>query len=317
MPKRKFSEIGRDVPLENIIQGKIPNKNSLDSDEEDDEDEVDKYALKDDDIEGQEEGVAGLEEGVQFTPFNMDEEMEEGHFDANGMYHWKKEKLIRDNWLENIDWVKVKQQEDEAAVKDQENDMPEVVDTLDLYKKILTYLMPKETITQALKRLGGNKSLSASERLKLKKAGKSLGDLKGNSEKVTELTELANKILTALGNMDIYQETYEYIFDKVNASTSKRNEPDLDMYADDFGEKEKERLSEKPSDVKQTSSEKDAVIKWEYKEKEDSQDIKGPYSTEQMAKWSESGHFKTGVLVRKCGSDQFYTSNRIDFELYL
>nr|BAN21141.1 aspartyl beta-hydroxylase, putative [Riptortus pedestris] len=133
----------------------------------------------------QEDGVAGLEEGVQFTPFNMNEEMEEGHFDANGMYHWKKEKLIRDNWLENIDWIKVKQQEEDktAGGKDNYDDMPEAVDTLELYRKILTYLKPKETITQALKRLGGSKSLSASERLKLKKAGKSIDDLKGNQRK--------------------------------------------------------------------------------------------------------------------------------------
>ena len=33
--------------------------------------------------------------------------MEEGHFDAQGMYHWNKEENIRDNWLENIDWVQV------------------------------------------------------------------------------------------------------------------------------------------------------------------------------------------------------------------
>jgi CD2 antigen cytoplasmic tail-binding protein 2 len=37
----------------------------------------------------------------------MKEEMEEGHFDADGMYHWNKESNVRDNWLENIDWVKV------------------------------------------------------------------------------------------------------------------------------------------------------------------------------------------------------------------
>jgi len=37
----------------------------------------------------------------------MKEELEEGHFDIDGNYHWKKEGEIRDNWLENIDWVKV------------------------------------------------------------------------------------------------------------------------------------------------------------------------------------------------------------------
>jgi len=37
----------------------------------------------------------------------MQEELEEGHFDTEGMYHWKKEKDVQDNWLENIDWCKV------------------------------------------------------------------------------------------------------------------------------------------------------------------------------------------------------------------
>lgn len=42
-----------------------------------------------------------------FTAFNMKEELEEGHFDKEGHYLWKKEKQIRDNWLDNIDWVQV------------------------------------------------------------------------------------------------------------------------------------------------------------------------------------------------------------------
>jgi hypothetical protein len=37
----------------------------------------------------------------------MKEELEEGHFDTDGNYHWKKEGQIKDNWLENIDWIKV------------------------------------------------------------------------------------------------------------------------------------------------------------------------------------------------------------------
>jgi len=37
----------------------------------------------------------------------MKEELEEGHFDKDGHYLWKKEKQVRDNWLDNIDWVQV------------------------------------------------------------------------------------------------------------------------------------------------------------------------------------------------------------------
>jgi len=56
---------------------------------------------------GQEEGVVGQDGEIRITPFNMQEELEEGHFDKEGMYHWKKEKDVQDNWLENIVWCKV------------------------------------------------------------------------------------------------------------------------------------------------------------------------------------------------------------------
>jgi len=56
---------------------------------------------------GQEEGVVGQDGEIRITPFNMQEELEEGHFDTEGMYHWNKDKDVQDNWLENIDWCKV------------------------------------------------------------------------------------------------------------------------------------------------------------------------------------------------------------------
>ena len=45
---------------------------------------------------GQEEGEVNYEEGMQFTPFNMKEELQEGHFDQDGMYIPNKEKV---RWL--------------------------------------------------------------------------------------------------------------------------------------------------------------------------------------------------------------------------
>ena len=40
---------------------------------------------------GQEEGDVGIEEGITITPFNMKEELEEGHFDKDGTYIFAKE----------------------------------------------------------------------------------------------------------------------------------------------------------------------------------------------------------------------------------
>lgn len=93
-----------------------------------------------------------------------------------------------------------------------------------------------------------------------------------------KLTELANELLTRTGNMDIYQESFEQIKKKVklyniyvyyvayiiifvvknyilqieqadkHAHPSKQ-EAELDMYADDFDEREKAKLDDADSGV--------------------------------------------------------------------
>jgi len=52
--------------------------------------------------------------------------------------------------------------------------------------------------------------MSASQRWRRKKDGES-DSKEGNRQQVTELTELANRLLTRTGNMNIYQESYEHI----------------------------------------------------------------------------------------------------------
>lgn len=54
---------------------------------------------------GQEAATLPSEGGVRITPFNLQEEMEEGHFDADGNYFLNQDAQIRDSWLDNIDWV--------------------------------------------------------------------------------------------------------------------------------------------------------------------------------------------------------------------
>ena len=59
---------------------------------------------------------------------------------------------------------------------------------------------------------------------------------------------------------------------------------------------------------------------WEYKWKNtDTDAIHGPYSSEQMHDWVQQDFFKDGVFVRKAGviDAPFYTSKRVDFDLYI
>lgn len=308
-------------------------KHSLDSDEEDSAAEEEKQnVLNADDIEGEEDGVGGMEGEVTITPFNMKEELEEGHFDQQGHYHWKKEKEIRDGWLDNIDWVKVKgRPEDKYKIfkdegeksnfDDSDSDVDENEEKYDKianYKEILQHLKPRESIAKCIQRLGANSKISSAERWKRKKAG--IVDESGKT--VTRITELANQILTKERNMDIYQETYEKINSIIAKDKAKNDDAQLDMYADDFDEKEKLTIDNKNQDDDKNNTDDDGKseeVKWEFKWSQDNDaEISGPHSTEQMNKWSTEGHFKSGVWVRKHGEDsQFYSSNRIDFELYL
>ena len=68
----------------------------MDSDEEDNEEEEKKYdVMTEEDFEGAEEGTVDFDDGEKITPFNMKDEMEEGHFDKQGNYFFNKDADIK------------------------------------------------------------------------------------------------------------------------------------------------------------------------------------------------------------------------------
>lgn len=304
--------------------------------------------LDENEIEGEEDGDARVDsdEEVKITPFNMKEELEEGHFDGDGHYHFNKEKDITDNWLDNIDWVKIKKDsnykqkynaaglpdsEAESSTDEEEEAKAKSFNLAATYKNIHELMKPKETVKKALQRLGGNKKLTTAQRWKLKKQG--LVD--ENAEFVTKMTGYCDEILTRTGNMNVYEETFETVGQKikdleVRQARSNPNvvkDDDLDMYADDFDTKEQVKLepgtSTEASTSKTTEEEtkENDVQMWEYKITLEDEKIHGPFTSEQMQKFVDDGNFKEPVFVRKIeeGSDDkpFYTSARIDFELYI
>ncbi|XP_060579134.1 CD2 antigen cytoplasmic tail-binding protein 2 homolog isoform X4 [Ruditapes philippinarum] len=324
-------------------------KHSLDSDEEDDAVEE---KLDEDDIEGQEEGDVGYDDGIKITPFNMREEMEEGHFDKDGMYIFDKDKdKIKDEWMDNIDWQTIKEREDNKTTEMNDDDSDDEADKLDLksmYSEMLTYLKPGETVRKGLRRLGCKKGkpVSSMDRWKAKKQKKEESEEDKQAAKDKEdfltLTGLADKLLQN-GNMDVYEMTYEKLtyelkkFDngKERVSVPEKIDDDdaLDMFADDIDKTETEKIgkdfgnadsvkTESNSNADKSKEDKDTVqsneVMWEYKwEDKDDEEIHGPYLSSEMLKWSEDGYFKAGVFCRKAGTQsQFYTSKRIDFDLY-
>ncbi|XP_058115859.1 CD2 antigen cytoplasmic tail-binding protein 2 homolog [Anopheles ziemanni] len=375
MPKRKAEYVvEEDNYLDDLVQDKQNNqpstsKHTLDSDEEDDSgDDAPYNVLDDNEIDGEEDGIARTDGEVKITPFNMKEEMEEGHFDVDGHYLWKKTAEVKDHWLDNIDWVKLKNDptykerpsgsgEGERGLADSDSDDEDgepgaKFDDIGTYRQMLELMEPKETVKRALQRLGkGTARLTTAQRWKLKKEGKSPEEASG---KITKLTALSNDILTNSGNMDVYEETFEMIQKKVtdgerrqgrSAGGGAANEEELDMYADDFDSREKNKLGTdgkvQQADTSKTSPGTDgggktteqktkeeeeedgekpkAPLMWEYKEQQDAEAVHGPFTTEQMQKYADEGRFSSGAFVRKVADDdaRFYSAARIDFDLYL
>lgn len=91
----------------------------------------------------------------------MREEMEEGHFDKQGHFIWKKEEEIRDNWLDNIDWQKIKtgvalsKDSSLKGLGEDSDSEEEKFDEIQTYKELLKHMKPKETVNKTLRRLGG------------------------------------------------------------------------------------------------------------------------------------------------------------------
>lgn len=328
-------------------------KHSLDSDEEDEaEDNSSKYdILADDDVEGQENATIDYDEGVSITPFNLKEEMEEGHFDSEGNYFIKKETQIRDNWLDNIDWVRIKEQpfkkkkkglaakrkrrvgdEDEAEEEkqrderepseDEEEEREEepaedplaALSHTQLTQAVVELLQPGETVAAALRRLGGLKG-------KKKKLLEENEDTARDADKLDQLTALADRLVGS-GEYEIYQQTYEKLSYRLKSSqpASKKTEAggeeddELDMFGDKFDEK----LDSKTEDDEQDKPVSEEVM-WEYRwENEDASEIYGPFTSQQMQDWVDEGYFSSGVYCRRVDQEgsQFYNSKRLDFELY-
>lgn len=312
-----------------------------------------------DDIEGEEAGDSFVvaEEEVKFTPFNMKEELEEvklisqrsrssinlpnlqfqGHFDNEGHYHFKKNNENHlDNWLDDIDWVKVKKDENykkkyytaegEYSSDEDEEEAASAAafDPLSSFKSVLGFMKPAETVNAALQRINKSRvKLTTAQKWKMKKQG--ITD--ESSEAITKLTGIVNEILTRTGNMNVYELTYEQIQHKIKVMEDKAGagpsgKVELDMYADDFDEKEQSKLGDKTVTFKEPQSipednDESKKLMWEYKIKQDDDVLHGPFTTEQMLKKTENGEFKENVFCRKIGDERFYSSSRVDFDLYL
>lgn len=293
-------------------------KYTLDSDEEDDEVDAEKYNIDNKAIDGTEKCTIEFDGDIKITPFNMDEELEDGHFDKEGTYIFKKESnSLKDNWLDNINWDRIQQDKNEKVSESDDDDDDKSLSENkinEFYKEIIKLINPGESIQRAIQRYGKecNTYRKGQKRKLDNKNNSNKSENNESKEKMLKLISFADKIMQT-GDMDIYERTLEYFQLKVNQSKASKQSTTFDMFSDDFDVK---------NSLPSTSTTKLVVdkVQWQYKweDKEDAV-VYGPYSSEDMLAWVNQGFFENGVFVRKLDSDdsKFYNSKRIDFELYI
>lgn len=353
-------------------------KHSLDSDEELDGEEggtsKEENILKEEDIEGQEDETIRDDEGIQVTPFNLKDELEEGHFDVQGNYIANKDDAT-DQWLESADWNKAENQfqpKRKPPAQDQIEEAP-VRSPFQLMQEMIVIMSPGENVLKCLRRLGGNKKpISTADRWKKKKqkvAEEVVVDPKAEEDKANllKLTGLADELLQQ-GDFQVYEKTYEKLKFEIDnklsqfqdADSSEEGEPSIprkkqrmnqdsdvnsnndnsELICEDdddeleaaFNKMEEKQPTRKPPTGKEKvvgnrfpkidTNESSSVsltdeVCWIYKWSESDTEHLGPFTSTDMMKKQEEGIFGNGVFCRKVGSDgSFYSSKRIDFELY-
>lgn len=186
----------------------------------------------------QEPGNTTQYDDIKVTPFNLEEELEEGQFDEAGNFIFKKkgegdtDEEETDTWAESVDWVAVERREKEqaqmsAAAQDQEmaDDSKTTVikrDKTTCYKQMLRLMKPDEVVKKTIQRLGNaipkKKPLNKNAaKFKSQEAGMSK-DSQGIAEarrKLDLMIELAHQRLEE-GDIDIYQRSYEDIEEAIN-----------------------------------------------------------------------------------------------------
>ncbi|KAG0609582.1 hypothetical protein M758_8G195400 [Ceratodon purpureus] len=164
-------------------------------------------ALVEDVVAAEEEGdMLRLEDGITIEPFNLNQEREEGYFDAEGNYvEYRLNDDDKDAWFETA-----KVDESLQAKKKKEREMAKEDTELTkeerwvIQKRIADTLQPGETILQAFRRLRGL-TKDKNETKDRKRPPRMTGETK---EIFDRLTEDAMKLLDN-GDYNIYHEEKE------------------------------------------------------------------------------------------------------------
>jgi CD2 antigen cytoplasmic tail-binding protein 2 len=246
-------------------------------------------------------------DGIPITPFNMDQEENDGdgYFDGDTYVFRRGGGRGKDD-EEPDAWADASDDDDEfnvaaavkpAAATESARRGPNLDDWTDreLYARIVPLVSDSETVTAAIVRYGGlirHQSKRAGSASGASQNGAAAAAVSASSsslpassslraqEALNELTEASSALLLK-GQVDIYQKT----------------RTDLLRLLDGAGNGEREKPTGGAPQQDDSTRNKKKAVRWEYMGNEDKQ-IHGPFTSDQMRQWISAGYFVGASAVQ-------------------
>lgn len=207
----------------------------VDEDEDEEEEELVQLRTKREYqqvLKAQEPSTVEQYDDIKVTPFNLDDEREEGDFDEAGNFTFKRESKkdeLYDTWAESVDWKAVEEKQrrnEDTASRHDFSEKPgssptptQPTDRLACFKQMLRIMRPDETVQRAIKRLGDSlpkRRFNNKAKHKSEQPGIDETAVKDLKSKLDKMIELAHGRLED-GEIDIYQKSYEDLEEAINS----------------------------------------------------------------------------------------------------
>ncbi|KAG7661619.1 uncharacterized protein J8A68_004888 [[Candida] subhashii] len=282
----------------------IPQVQEIQPNEDDSEEEVDVQYYNNPE-EFQPGQTSKAKKGPKIEAFNVEEETEEGHFDAEGNYiRDRKDQPITgdDLWLNDFKKSDIKKAE--LAQREREQRETEkllskntnMVPTEALLTQLIELLEPAETPMEALARLNPKRS---------RKKAKS--DITTQKQVISQITNQCSVLMNDKYIVDVYDLTREELMRKYKQETGTEYSKSKKRPREDSEDNEDDNTK---GDIINSEEYGDKI--WEFKWHGDD-NINGPYSEYEMKHWKET-YFEDRVDVRKVGETEFQNVREIDFQ---
>lgn len=234
-----------EVVFKNGLLGEEPIENEyehLDEDDEvDDEKTLNKSKAEYESILKNQKAATITRDGdIKITPFNLQEELEEGEIDGAGNYVFSKrsprDEEENDNWAASVDWdaiekremekekLEVQEKVEEPNYRNQDEPAQNIFDKTSCYKQMLRIMRPDETVQNTIRRLGKNipkrrpinRSRQQNRPMDVDEKAEEIAEAKS---KLDLMIELAHQRLED-GDMNIYQKNYELLEETINCDAN-------------------------------------------------------------------------------------------------